>query len=161
VAGLGAVRSGLPYTVYAASNGSEFLMNDRANLIAPANVYISQPVPGGRRLLNAAAFAPPGPNMIGSAGRNAFYGPGLFNTDASVARTFAIPGPLESLRFTVRADFYNLFNHANLNNPDSGFGQADFGIALFGRREINSGFPLLAPLAETARQTQIMLRIDF
>jgi hypothetical protein len=112
-------------------------------------------------LLNASAFAAPGPNLIGNSGRNAFSGPGLFNTDASISRAFLFPTLRESLRLTVRADFYNVFNHANLNNPESGLGASDFGVALYGRREANSGFPLLAPLNETARQTQLLLRIEF
>jgi len=158
VSALGAVRSGLPFTVYAPFSGSEFLVNERANLTDPSQVYTSAPTTGGRILLNASAFADPAPNAIGSSGRNAFSGPGLFNTDASLARTFS---PRETLRVTFRADFYNVFNHANLNNPASFFGSPDFGAALFGRREINNGFPLLAPLNETARVTEILLRLEF
>ena len=161
VGGLGAIRSGLPYTVYSLYTGSEVFINERADMADPQHARISQPVDGGIRLLNPDAFALPGPNLIGNTGRNAFTGPGLFNTDASVARTFSFPALGESLKLTLRADFYNVFNHANLNNPDSGFGSPDFGIALYGRRELNSGFPLLAPLNETARQTQLLLRIEF
>ncbi len=161
IGSLGALRSGLPFTVYAPFSGTEFLVNERADLIHPQLASISQPVNGGRLLLNASAFAPAGPNLIGSSGRNAFTGPGLFNTDASVSRAFVFPLLSESLRLTVRADFYNVFNHANLNNPESVYGAPDFGVALFGRREVNNGFPLLAPLNETARQTQLLLRIEF
>lgn len=161
VSALGAVRSGLPFTVYADANYTtyppEYFVNQRANVITPEAVYTSQRVPGGRLLLNAAAFGSPGPNVIGTSGRNAFVGPGLFNMDASVARRFGS----ESLRFTVRADFYNLLNHANLNNPASFYGAPDFGVSLYGRREMNNGFPLLAPLNETARQIQILLRLEF
>ncbi|MDP8982452.1 MAG: carboxypeptidase regulatory-like domain-containing protein [Acidobacteriota bacterium] len=165
ISGLGALRSGLPFTVYALADASRFppetLVNQRADLLAPAQVYISQPVNGGRRLLNFAAFANPGPNTIGSSGRNGFAGPGLFNLDASLSRAFAVPAAGESFRIVVRADFYNLLNHANLNNPASFFGSPDFGVAQYGRREANSGFPLLAPLNETARQIQLMLRLEF
>ena len=139
----------------------ESIVNQRANLLGPAQVYTSQPVDGGRRLLNAAAFALPGPNTIGNTGRNGFAGPGLFNLDASLSRTFALPAAGESFRVLVRADFYNLVNHANLNNPASFFGAPNFGVALYGRREVNNGFPLLSPLNETARQVQLMLRLEF
>lgn len=165
VAALGALRSGLPFTVYADASYTvspfEIFVNQRANLIAPQAAYTSQPVAGGRLLLNSGAFASPGPNVIGTGGRNAFIGPGLFNMDASLARTFGLPVKRESLRLTLRADFYNLLNHANLNNPASYYGTADFGVALYGRRELNNGFPLLAPLNETARQIQILLRLEF
>ena len=161
VSALGAVRSGLPFTVYAPFSGTEFLVNERADVIAPQQVYTSQDVNGGRRLLNASAFAAPGANLVGSSGRNAFSGPGLFNTDASIGRTFSLPFLGEKPRLTLRADFYNVFNHANLNNPESSYGAPDFGVALFGRREVNNGFPLLSPLNETARQTQLLLRLEF
>ena len=162
VSGLGAARSGLPFTVFAPFSVStfppEYFINQRADLIRPADVYLSQPIAGGRRLLNPAAFARPGPNVIGTSGRNAFSGPGLFNADASLARTFSLG---ESRRLTLRADFYNAINHANLNNPSSFLGADSFGAAQYGRREINSGFPLLSPLSETARQIQVLLRLEF
>lgn len=162
LSGLGAIRSGLPFTVYAPPNytggNPEYLVNTRANLIDPAHVFLSQPAGGGVQFLNPAAFAAPGPNQIGTSGRNAFTGPGLFNTDLSIARSVALT---ESLHLTLRADFYNVFNHANLNNPSSLLGQSDFGVAAFGRAEVNRGFPLLAPLTESARQIQLFVRVEF
>jgi hypothetical protein len=159
---LGAARSGLPYSVYSIFDLSaaipEYFVNQRANLVDPAHVYVSQPAQGGKVLLNPTAFSNPGPNQIGSSGRNEFRGPGLFNADVSVARTFSIR---EQLRLTARADFYNALNHANLNNPTSFLGDPQFGIALYGRSEVGNGFPLSAPLSETARQIQILLRLEF
>jgi len=159
---LGAARSGLPFSVYAISNNTsavpEIFVNQRANLVNPSQVYISQSTQGGQVLLNPAAFSNPGQNQIGNSGRNAFRGPGVFNVDASVARTFAIR---ERLHLTARADFYDALNHANLNNPASFFGSNQFGIALYGRSEMNNGFPLSAPLSESARQIQILLRLEF
>jgi hypothetical protein len=81
--------------------------------------------------------------------------------DASLARSFRLAPASESLRLTARVDFYNLLNHANLNNPASFYGAPAFGVALYGRRETNNGFPLLTPLNESARQVQILLRLEF
>ena len=162
ISGLGAIRSGLPFTVYApvdyGGTNPEYLINQRANLIDPAHVYLSQSAPGGVQFLNPNAFANPGPGQIGSSGRNAFTGPGLFNTDISLARSFTAT---ESIRVTLRADFYNVFNHANLNNPSSFLGASNFGIARYGRSEVNRGFPLIAPLSESGRQVQLFLRVEF
>jgi len=129
--------------------------------VQPQQAYTSQPVAGGRLLLNPAAFSNPGPGLIGSSGRNEFAGPGLFSTDVSIARTFPLPALRETARLTVRADLYNLLNHANLNNPASYYGLPSFGVATYGRVETNSSFPLLEPLSETARQIQILLRLEF
>ena len=74
---------------------------------------------------------------------------------------YITPGYGETARLTVRADLYNLLNHANLNNPASYYGLPSFGVATYGRVETNSSFPLLEPLSETARQIQILLRLEF
>jgi len=159
---LGAARSGLPFSVYAIANYTaavpEIFVNQRADLVDPAHVYVSQPTAGGKLLLNPAAFQNPGQNVIGSSGRNAFRGPGVVNVDASVARMFSIR---ERLRLNARVDFYNVLNHANLNNPASFLGAPQFGTALYGRSEVNNGFPLSTPLSETSRQVQILLRLEF
>ncbi len=162
ISGLGAIRSGLPYTVYATNESgtgpSEIFINQTANLIDSAHVYLSKPTAGGVQLLNPAAFAQPAPGELGNTGRNAFTGPGLFNTDVSLARSLRLT---EFLRMTLRADFYNVFNHSNLNNPNSFLGSPGFGTALYGRTEASQGFPLLAPLSESGRQVQLFLRLEF
>jgi hypothetical protein len=62
----------------------------------------------------------------------------------------------------LRADFYNVFNHANLGNPlETALMHPEFGIARWGRRGRASGSPLDVPLSESARQIQIMLRLEF
>jgi hypothetical protein len=145
---IAAFRSGFPYTV---TTGDV----NRADLIG--DPYTSGSVDGGERLLNPTAFRAPA-SGVGNTGRNAFPGPGLWNIDLSVAKTFAYQ---ERWRFTIRADAYNVFNHANLNSPQSSLGLADFGIALYGRRSKDSAFPGLAPFTETSRILQLMLRVEF
>jgi hypothetical protein len=77
-------------------------------------------------------------------------------------RTFAVKKLGESRRIIVRADVFNMLNHANLNNPDGQLGSPTFGVDThYGRTEASTGFPLLAPLAESARQVQLMLRFEF
>jgi hypothetical protein len=164
VAGLAAKRSGMPFSVYANQTTgftSALIVNERADLLAGVQPSISAPGPGGRYLLNSAAFISPA-GAVGNTGRNEFTGPGLFSADASVARAFPLP-VRESARLILRADAYNVLNHANLNNPDSRWspGSATFGLALAGRVEGASGFPLLLPLRESARIVQLMARFEF
>ena len=161
LAGIGALRSGLPFTVYSGSSGTEIIINQQADLISPGQVYTSQPYPGGRILLNAAAFRAAQPDSVGTSGRNAFFGPGLVNVDASLSRNFHARAWRESCLVTVRADAYDALNHANLGNPSAFVGDPDFGVAQYGRTESASGFPLLEPLSESARQIQLMLQIHF
>jgi hypothetical protein len=108
-------------------------------------------------LLNPASFEAPEPGTIGNTGRNEFRGPGLFNVDLSVGREFPLLRLRESGRLLLRADLFNVLNHANLTYcPSCGFGEA-----MYGRAETNNGFPLLLPLAETARQIQLLVRLSF
>ena len=72
-----------------------------------------------------------------------------------------MPKLREGTFFTLRADFFNVLNHANLGNPDSLLGDANFGLSTYGRQGAASGFPAIAPLNETARQVQILLRLVF
>lgn len=162
---LGAARSGFPYSVYVQPvlpPGSPELVNNTANVLNPSAVYIRQTgYPGGVTLLNSAAFAVPTPGSEGNSGRNAFRGPGLASLDFSVSRSFGMKFREKQWRLTVRADAFNLLNHANLNNPNSVLTQPDFGVATFGRLGQNTGFPAVTPLNETPRQIQLMLRIGF
>jgi hypothetical protein len=81
--------------------------------------------------------------------------------DLSLSRRISLG---ERRRLTLHADFYNAFNHANLNNPEeyvNSTASVSFGQALYGRQEKNSGFPISAPFNETSRLIQLFLRFEF
>jgi Carboxypeptidase regulatory-like domain/TonB-dependent Receptor Plug Domain len=167
VSWMAAFRTGFPYSVNAAQTGIvpgvAAIENQRADLINPAAaVYASPPsAAGGVLLLNPAAFGVPAAGVVGNSGRNAFRGPGLYNLDFSLGRSFRVPYLREGTRLTVRADAFNLLNHANLNNPDNLLGSPTFGLATYGREGTASGFPAVSPVNETARQIQVLVRIEF
>jgi hypothetical protein len=116
----------------------------------------------GVRILNRAAFQRAQPGVLGNTGRNQFRGPGLFSLDLSLSRSFAAGVLGEAGRFLVRLDAFNVLNHVNLNSPATfRLDQDDFGIAPYGREGRSTGFPALTPFAETARQIQLLLRIEF
>ena len=168
-AGLAAFRSGFPYSVLSITtkspgNGNGLIEDQRANLLNPSAAVLTNPAPvaGGVMLLDPMAFAQPAnPSVVGNSGRNAFVGPGLYNSDISVARSFQVPRLREGTLLTVRADFFNILNHANLNNPDNLYGSPTFGLATYGRQGTASGFPAVTPLNETARQIQLIVRLQF
>lgn len=148
---MAALRSGFPYSVHANSVS-------RADLVAGFNPVLDVAGPGGRQLLNPAAFAIPPVGRPGNLGRNTFRAPGFGNLDLSLLRRIRLH---ERMGATVRADFYNVLNHTNLDAPESLLGSPDFGFAGFGRRGRNPGFPALVPLSETPRQVQFILRFEF
>ena len=60
------------------------------------------------------AFSRPAPNTFGNLGRNTIIGPGLFNTDASLAKVFK---PTERINVQARAEVFNLFDQAHFYVP--------------------------------------------
>jgi hypothetical protein len=64
---------------------------------------------------------------IGDVGRNVLRGPNQNDVDLSIAKRFSVT---ESRNLEVRADFFNVLNHANRDNPVSDISSADFGRAL-------------------------------
>jgi hypothetical protein len=143
--------------------GTGFIFNNRADIADPNRMRLDKPVdvPGGQRLLIPAGFSQPGLGILGNSGRNAFRAPGFYNIDLSLSRSFGVPWMGESGRLTVRADFFNVLNHANLGAPDPLITADTFGIATYGRQGRQSGFPAVTPFVETARQIQLMLRVEF
>jgi hypothetical protein len=168
-----AIRSGTPFSVLSNAPQNVFaepLLNNRADLVCQTGYQIDQPLAQGRLLLNPACFSS-NPNAVGNTARNEFYGPGLWNFDLSLARSFRLPHLPESAKVTLRADFFNTFNHANLGNPEDKLSctavdpaqgcSGQFGQALYGRTEGGSSFPSVKPFTETGRQIQLMLRFEF
>ena len=159
-----AFRSGFPYSVFAPTrslDGQGQILNQRADLLNPSAAEMDRVAAGGRELLDPAAFSQPARGTLGNTGRNAFSGPGLYNVDLSISRVIPARWLGESGTVTLRADIFNVFNHANLNNPDALVGSSNFGFASYGRRGRDTGFPALTPLDETPRQIQLMVRFEF
>jgi hypothetical protein len=89
--------------------------NDRPDILGPA--YTSGISPAGNPLyLNAASFKAAAPGTFGNAGRDSLVGPGSINWDMALSREFRFT---EAKRLEVRADFFNIMNHANWNQPGS------------------------------------------
>jgi hypothetical protein len=65
---------------------------------------------------NPAAFARPGKNDIGNAGKYNVRGPGVSNWDMALSKRFPIHDEKRSLMF--RWEAYNVFNHTQFNAID-------------------------------------------
>jgi Carboxypeptidase regulatory-like domain len=87
---------------------------------------------------------------LGQMERNTLVGPGFFNTDFGVKKTFKIT-ETSGLRF--EANFFNIFNHPNFASPNSELNQGSlFGQSTSTFNNQESGGP---------RITQLALRFDF
>lgn len=82
---------------------------------------------------NTAAYSAPvapwngGANSgFGSAGKDAVVGPGLFNWNLSLFKSFGL-GSHEGTRLEFRVETFNTFNHTEFQNLDTGFTDGNFG----------------------------------
>jgi len=71
---------------------------------APSQVHTLQ------HWFNQCAFVPAAPGKLGTAKRAPMYGPRFVNTDLSLIKHF--PLPYEDMRLDFRAEFFNVWNHA-------------------------------------------------
>lgn len=74
--------------------------------------------------LNSADFSLPAPGTFGNVAKGSFRGPGYFDWDASLARSFPFEG---SRAFELRAEYFNVINRNNLNNPTNSLASGGFG----------------------------------
>ncbi len=88
--------------------------------------------------LNRDAFALPAAGTYGNLGKGALRGPGLLTYDGGLFKEFPI---VERARLQFRAEFFNLFNRVNFNNPSTSISAAGFG------RITGAGDPRIGQLA--------------
>ncbi|MEO6922194.1 MAG: TonB-dependent receptor, partial [Bryocella sp.] len=75
--------------------------------------------------LDATAYANPTNGTFGNLHRNDLYGPGSANTSISLFKDFAI---YEDVKFQLRGEAFNAFNHPTPANPNTTFGGSSFGF---------------------------------
>ena len=119
-------QNGTPFTVTAPNTTVWPAANIRANRTCNgrnelANKNIRS---NGYNYLQTSCFAAPATGFFGNGGFDILGGPGINNTDFGAHKTFNF---FDRARFTVRGEFFNVFNHAQFNNPDSGVASGTFG----------------------------------
>jgi hypothetical protein len=127
------IRSAQLYTVTLgtdlALNGEQ---NQRPNLVAGVSPYASNsgctPAPC-IQWANRAAFAAPALGTLGNLGIANMEGPGVFQLNLAVSRTFALR---EKTSFQLRGEAFNLPNHLNPATPNSPAGASSGASALNG-----------------------------
>ena len=94
--------------------------SDRPNVVGdshPSNPAILQ-------WFNTSAFQKQAAGTYGNAGRNIVTGPGSWNLDAALWRTFPIR---ENLKLDLRWEAFNVLNHARFGNPNTVLSNGTFG----------------------------------
>jgi hypothetical protein len=110
-------QSGQPFTVNIATdranNGLGLLGYGRPNLVGDPNLPSDQRTV--ERWFNTDAFILQPAGTLGTAGRNILTGPGTNLVDFSLLKNIVFN---ERHRLQFRAEFFNLFNHANFDFPE-------------------------------------------
>ncbi len=94
---------------------------------------------------NTSCFVSPPVGYFGNSGRDPITGPGVQNWDVGLQKTFPLPFR-ERTKLKFRGEFFNVFNHANFNLPNSNAGDTvNFGRISSARtpRLIQLGLKLL------------------
>jgi hypothetical protein len=126
--GIFSARTGLPYSVSITElTPSFFFSSYRRPSLTGQPIYLDDPNVATGRRLNPAAFnfvLPQG--QMGNLGRNSLRGPGFFQIDTGIHRTFKLH---EKLKMQFRWEVFNIFNHPSFLYPtvQSGFNLGPFG----------------------------------
>lgn len=105
----------------------------------------------GQFFYDPTAFAPVKQTRFGTTGRNILRGPGIFNTDLSLSRFFAIK---ERYRIEFRADCFNLTNTPKFPNPSNNVTSGSF-------MQITSTLSNNSTAVSLERQFRFGLRFQF
>jgi len=151
ISGITRFQTGYPFSVYQnAVDRTGTGLTSRASFVGPGTgpAYTSTQTTDNARIYTGPSrtlFATTVPldGTQGTAGRSQFRGPSFSKTDFSLIKRFPIN---ESMRFTIRADFFNLFNNVNLATPISDVTSPNFGVSTSAGR---------------ARVIQFAVRFDF
>ncbi|MGH9572395.1 MAG: hypothetical protein ACRD40_02535, partial [Candidatus Acidiferrales bacterium] len=108
---------------------------------------------------NPCAFVMAPMGSYGRLGRNALQGPGSWNFDAAVWRTFPIG---ERFKVDFRAEAFNAFNHNRIGNPGTGLFTGNLSVANpNGATARNQGAGFIASGGGDQRIMQLALKLTF
>ena len=142
--------------LYGASSGQPLSFNSTNDQMAgggspladlSGNLFLDNGRSRGEQIqqyFNTQAVAQAQAGSWGSLGRGVLRGPGGSSTDVSMTRIVPLKSVRESMNLMFRAEFFSLFNHPQLGNPDTRLGRSTFGqiTAVGGQRVLQFGLKL-------------------
>jgi hypothetical protein len=121
ISGITRFATGLPVTLVETDDqslegtgfgGPIILQADTPNKVGPLN--ITDPRKTGGQYFSPAAFGPSALGQEGNVNHRFFHGPGVNNWDFAVLKDTSIS---ERFKLEFRAEFFNIFNHAQFLTP--------------------------------------------
>ena len=153
ISGITTLQTGFPITISSPGSFTSLTCTsfefygcwDVPNVSGPVQIFSNPRTAPNNLWFNPAAFSEPPFGIIGNARRNFFHGPGLNSTDLALHKWIPL-GSNESRRLELRLEAFNIFNHAQFNNPDGSFTDGIPPNGTFGR-VLSAGPPRLVQLA--------------
>jgi hypothetical protein len=150
------LQSGSPFTIY--STDDAVAGAGTANADVTGTVQLSSSRSRGAQIaeyFNTSAVTQAAPGTYGTLGRNSLVGPGFANVDFAMFRNFPLRFIGEAGRLTFRAEFFNLFNRPNLDNP------GDPNLSSPGNMIGSASFGQITATASPARILQFSAKVVF
>jgi hypothetical protein len=130
LSGITTLQSGRPFNVGASNNPMAGAGSARADLVGSGYPVLDPNRSKGEKLaayFDRQRFVNPAPNTYGTLGRNALFGPGYANVDASLMKGWRLPFLGEQGIVEYRFEAFNLFNATHLALPVTGITNPNFG----------------------------------
>lgn len=140
IQGITRFSTGFPIQMHQSKGDSSLTgspSTDMPNLVGPIHIHNPRATPGTWTYFDQSAFAPtsctltaagvltgPDCGSFGTANRRFFHGPGINNTSFGMTKMIPVT---ESKSFEIRGEFFNIFNHAQFNNPSGNIISGNFG----------------------------------
>ena len=148
--------SGLPFTLGSNNSVNAGGQGQTATQINPV-VKILGGHDANTPYFDGTAFTNPAVGTLGTTGRDILRGPGLFNMDENIFRTFSFKEG--RIKFQLRGEAFNLTNTPTFSNPNATFAaptlNSDGSVKSYGNYSVITG------TASTARQLQVGARLSF
>jgi hypothetical protein len=148
--------SGLPFTLGSNNSANAGGQGQTATQINPV-VKILGGHDANTPYFDGTAFTNPAVGTLGTTGRDLLRGPGLFNMDENISRTFSFKEG--KIKFQLRGEAFNLTNTPTFSNPNATFAtptlNPDGSVKSYGNYSVITG------TASTARQLQVGARLSF
>ncbi len=148
--------SGLPFTIGSNNSVNAGGQGQTANQINPT-VAILGGHDANTPYFDGTAFANPAVGTLGSTGRDLLRGPGFFNMDESVSRTFSFKEGRVKLQLAGEA--FNLTNTPSFSVPNATFATPTFNTD--GSVKSFGNYSVITSTVSTARQLQVSGYIRF
>jgi len=152
VSGIITQNTGLPFSPYTGADviGWAGTSNNRPDVIPGCQIQTGNV----GQWFDPKCYTVPAAGTLGNAGRDTIIGPGLAQVDIALLKDTKVAKISESFRVQFRAEFFNIFNHAQFGLPGNSMFSAASGTP-------NGAAGVISTLAGNTASRQIQFGLKF